>query len=207
MKNISLLPPEIKVRARTQQQQRYFLLGSGLVLILCLVIFGVLFTMTLHAESRLNTLQDQRTTIAGRAEGYKEYAQLQTRVQNIEGLAQRAVGKSPDWVLLMADVNRCLPPNVWMTGFSVSQSAELIKEKDKTANSPKGVIIQGWAADYSAVAQWLDGLYNVNSLSNVSCQYTKQQPNGNQTQVSFEITAAVRPETIPRATVTGGIGK
>ncbi|MEW6424250.1 MAG: hypothetical protein AB1523_05805 [Bacillota bacterium] len=135
MIKISLLPPEIEAQWRAQERRRRYLLGSALVLAVFLTVYGMLIALTVQTQAQARALQGQRLALEKRTALFQEYAQMRARLTETAGLLRQALGADPDWGRLLTDLNRHLPPNVWLTDFSAAIGSAA--QAGKTAPSPE----------------------------------------------------------------------
>lgn len=137
--NINLLPPEIKLQWELKQKQQKLVVVGSLTGIFLLIIFGFLLLATFQAKGNAAVLAKEKAALLKKFPALEQYAELQTQVNNEEGILKQAMGAPPDWVNILYDLGQCMPPDVWLTDFTASyqQGAEQPTEKSaaKTAES------------------------------------------------------------------------
>lgn len=181
MDNISLLPPEIRTRQEAHRKRRVYLLAGGAVLAVFLMVYGILFTVTMYARGEIKELAAKRTALEQQIAELDVYAAMQDRVVENEKLVQQAVGTVPEWETVLSGVGLCIPEGVWLTDFMVTY-----KSDDKAG----ALTLRGGAFNHVLVGEWLDRLREAPGLTNVRCRFSNEQSEG---AVSFEIEAVVLP--------------
>ena len=197
-KNISLLPPEIKVQRLMQRRRSLCLLGSSLAVMVLLCIYIVLTAVTMHVRAETRVLQEQRGALPGEALKYKQYADLQVKLKQTEKLAQQAWGTPPDYKVIMAGIGLYIPDGVWLTDFTASymtneKTAAQTAAKTAAVPASGNLVVQGWATSHREVASWLVDIRSVPGLTDIVCQYSSEEDLNGQPLVKFEINANVLP--------------
>ncbi|HBG22075.1 MAG TPA: hypothetical protein DDW83_02330, partial [Peptococcaceae bacterium] len=70
---ISLLPPETRFEQSSRRQLRLVLLGSGLMILVFLCIFGFMIYLTNQENLEISRLQEQKAEITNKAAAYQQY--------------------------------------------------------------------------------------------------------------------------------------
>ncbi len=201
MKNISLLPPEIKAEQRLRQQLRLTLLCSGVVVLVFLCIYGGLIFLTYQEKNEANGLQEQIAEIQKRAVPYQKYEVLKADVDTLEKINNAAVGGIPNWYYLFAEVGLEVPEGVWLTGCTASynkpekKQAQEGTENDQAESTPvtyQGELtIRGMALDHKDVAAFVKNLHAIQGIDNIRCQFSSEQEVEDQKAYEFEIKASL----------------
>ena len=201
MKNISLLPPEIKAEQRSRQQLRLALLCSGVVVLVFLCIYGGLIFLTYQEKMEASRLQEQITEVQKKAIPYQKYEVLKADVDTLEKINNAAVGGIPNWYYLFAEVGLEVPEGVWLTGCTASynkpekKQAQEGTENDQAESTPvtyQGELtIRGMALDHKDVAAFVKNLHAIQGLDNIRCQFSSEQELAGQKAYEFEIKASL----------------
>ena len=201
MKNISLLPPEIKAEQRLRQQLRLTLLCSGVVVLVFLCIYGGLIFLTYQEKNEANGLQEQIAEIQKRAVPYQKYEVLKADVDTLEKINNAAVGGIPNWYCLLAEVGSEVPEGVWLTECTASynkpekKQAQEGTENDQAESTPvtyQGELtIRGMALDHKDVAAFVKNLHAIQGIDNIRCQFSSEQEVEDQNAYEFEIKASL----------------
>ena len=219
---ISLLPPETRFEQSSRRQLRLLLLGSGLMILVFLCIYGLLIYLTSQENLEVSRLQEQKAEIANKAAAYQQYGDLKAEVDSLEKLNADAAGLTPDWYYILAEVGSNIPDGVWLTDYTsifvqeqVQQSArkrcrgehgkrsrgkryaeeEQQPEVSVAAPSLQGELtIQGKALSHKDVAILLENLHNVQGLDDIRCQFSTEEMLGERKIYGFEIKAALPVE-------------
>ncbi len=193
MTRISLLPPELKKQQRFSDAKGVYLkIAAGTVAVF-LLMFLLLAFLTMGANRELNTLRSQRETIDQQISQLREYEMMAATITEIDNIGKAAIGLVPNWRAVLHDVGNGVPADLWLTDFVGAQSGEI-----------REVTIRGSAASHRTVADWLNELYSVENLKDVSCQISTEVMVDNQPRVTFEIRAIVLPEEAESPLDRGG---
>ncbi len=220
MRSISLLPPEIKAQRQARVRRTNYVKRVGIVFLVLLMVYTGAGLATLHARSRVASLQDRRALLEKEIAGFREYVAMEDRISVLDKLIKQAVGGSPDWASLLADINRNMPPGVWLTDFSGSSGARSKKaEAGKVGQEPAArtaspqagsgqgpkpagaqgeLVIRGWTFDQPSLALWLEELRGVSGLSEVRLQFASRETVEGRSMIKFEIKAGVQAQPSPK---------
>jgi Tfp pilus assembly protein PilN len=195
MKDISLLPPDIKGQARARRRRIYFLTGCGLVLLALLLLYLSLLMATWHTHNQANSMKNQRMAVERRMGSYQEYVDMAERIENIDRLIDPITGSAPDWAGLLVNVNHSIPGDVWLTDLTAGSASNTAQEGGDSArgaaDSPNQLILRGYSYNYHSIAGWLEDIRQVPELSGVHCQFASEETVEGQPAISFEIRAGI----------------
>jgi Tfp pilus assembly protein PilN len=200
LKNISLLPPEIKTQQRAQQQLTMTIMASAVVLAVFLCIYIGLIIYTHLERNYVQELQAQRTNEEVQAARYKQYADMKTNLDNFNNLVQKADGDRPDYSNILSALGIKIPDGVWLTDFiatcttdSPGAAPATGSSSTVTANALTGVLtIRGSAFNHTEVANLLDNLKTVPGVTDILCQSSVlQESTDQQPTVQLEIKASL----------------
>ena len=182
MKNISLLPPEIKEQKKLRRKQQFYLVINAIFLIFFLFIYGSLLIMTAQERSLAARLEQQRQQLEDQAAGLEQYARMEAQAQEAEEILSRALGDVPDWRHILIDMSRSKPYDVWLSDLSADYQEE-----------GGQITMQGWALRHGALASWLGKVEDLEGLTNIRLQYSRKTMYEESTVVEFEIRGSVEP--------------
>jgi Tfp pilus assembly protein PilN len=202
---ISLLPPETRFEQSSRRQLRLLLLGSGLMILVFLCIYGLLIYLTSQENLEVSRLQEQKAEIANKAAAYQQYGDLKAEVDSLEKLNADAAGLTPDWYYILAEVGSHIPDGVWLTDYTSIFVQEQVQKSDESAaeGNTEGaaatalqgeLTIQGKALSHKDVAILLENLHAVQGLDDIRCQFSTEEMLGERKIYGFEIKAALPVE-------------
>lgn len=169
------------------------------------IIYSAACLATWHARSWAAGLKSQRTHLAEKMSGFREYAAMQDHIYLLDSIIKKATGDSPDWASIISSINRNIPPGVWLTDFSGNSgvvSKKEDKEKSKTAPAAKSpdakgeVVIRGNALNEQSLGAWLEELGKA-GLPNVRLQYADRTAGEEKALIDFEIKTGIKSQTSP----------
>lgn len=163
-------------------------------------IYAGLWTATLHYRNEARSLQSQRLPLEAQMSNYQEYVKMEEHLAALDKLVKQAVGNNPDWTLLILQMNRNIPANLWLTEVTITSNKEGSNPPAPATKSQGEVTIRGWTFDYSSLAGWLEELRQVPTLTDIKCQYASTESLNSKTIVKFEIKSDIQP---PKATGGG----
>lgn len=221
MKNISLLPPEIRARQEAHRKSRALFLGGTVVSALFLVVYLVLFAVTWQAQVQLRLLLSEREALEHSLPAYQQYISLQQQVEQTDKLLKKAMGTPPDWAAILSGFGLHLPEGVWLTDLTLvyepgdemaqaSPGSPLPVELPPAPPAPPApgpeteesgvnlgagseLTMRGAAKSHALVAEWLDGVRQVPGLAGVFCQFVGAEGEAEDKIIYFEIKAMLQP--------------
>lgn len=194
MKNISLLPPEIRQEKKKRQNYRYYILSGLAVAGIFMFILGTLLTMTASVHSHINSLETQRRAVERQMSELEQYAEMQERAQEAENILRRAMGDIPDWDRLLKEMSISIPGDIWLSDLNAA-----------FAEGSGEIIIRGWTYRHDAVTVWLQKIENIEGLNDVNCRYSEESTLDGKPVVQFEIRGILEPgEPFERMLEGGG---
>jgi len=228
LKNISLLPPEIRARQEARRKSRVLLLGSTAVLALFLVVYGSLFAIAWQAQAELRGLRTEREALQRELPAYQQYISIQQQVEHTDKLLKDAMGRSPDWASILTGLGLHIPEGVWLTDLALAYKAgEEVPEVSPGGSLPSNLppalrpeveeprvklgvgselTVRGAAKSHALVAEWLNGIRQVPGLSDVFCQFASAEGDSEKTTIRFEIKAVLQPGAPYQPPVEGVTG-
>lgn len=189
MKNISLLPPEIRAQEVAQEKGQTYMAYSIIVLLVFIALYLILAVTTWVFHFRANAIADERAAVEQESAKYQIYEDLWNEIQDTANLVQQATGTPVDWSENIININRYIPANVWLTQMTCSQTE---------------IDLQGTAFDSASVAKWIEALKSVPGIAGVNCQFVKDLDNVN-TGTTYEIKAGFSQGAAPQLKTEGGV--
>lgn len=180
MKNISILPPEVKKRFKQRKRNRILVLGSVLVLVAFVIFYSLLYLATQIPKMELRALENQRARVEEQVDRLQEYKEMQERAEAAEDLLREAMGTVPDWNLLLKDFGIRIPHGVWLTEVNVSYQGERGE-----------MTLRGWAQSHSLAGQWLEKLQEAPRLEEVHLSFSAEGDYLGKPHVQFEINGEI----------------
>ncbi len=182
MKNISLLPSEIKKQKETRQKQRIAVIAGIGVLGILLLVFGALYTVVSLERAQVAEQEERVENLERRIEELDKYAQMKEEVEEVKDHLREAMGNVPPWDHFLAEVSGSMPGNVWMGNLNAD-----FDEEGGTIN------ISGTTHSHEDLSAWLQKLYHLERLENVRCRYSEKTEGETVTEVRFDIEANLKP--------------
>lgn len=189
MKNISLLPPEIRAQEIAREKGASYLAYSFLVLIVFIVVYLILAVATFAVHMQAKSITNDRVAVQKECAEYQVYENLINEIQKANELHQKAIGVPMDWSQNLQDINRYIPANVWLTELNISRA---------------NMVVRGQALDPTSVARWVETIQSVPGIADVRCQFARDLENTGVYNSSFEIQSGVSPGAAPQIKTEGG---
>lgn len=186
MRNISLLPLEIRQYRKSAQRWNVVIAVVGLVVAASILVYAAMTAFMLMPGGELNAVRQERADIQSKITELKPYEDMINNAKAIEGLVSDAMGVNPEWGSLFTSIYNKMPDNVWLTDYTVNFQGQT-GEYD----------MKGSAKSHDAVAEWLKDLQNMDGISDVQCQFaSKSDTSDGSSSVQFEIKAKILPGAI-----------
>ncbi len=191
MKNISLLPPEIRAQEVAQEKGETYMAYSIIVLLVFIALYLILAVTTWVFHIRANSIADERSALEREAAQYQVYEDLINEIKSTSSLASQACGTPVDWSESILNINRYIPANVWLTEMTCSQTE---------------VAFKGTAFDSASVARWVETLKIVPGVTGVNCQFVKDlNDEAVNLGTTYEIKTGFSPGAAPQLKTEGGV--
>ncbi len=183
--NISLLPPEIRNRQRARRRTDYYLLAVSVVMLFFLGVYLVFLGITFQVRAEVNALRKERAALQEEIAAYQEYATLEEQAKEASRMLGDAMGTTPDWASLLADLSLHLPEGVWLESLSASY------QNTGGASKQGGgeLTFRGWVISRAVVDGRLDEFGAVPGLAEARCRLTTVES----TRLGLEFTARILP--------------
>lgn len=213
MKNISLLPPEIRARQQARRKSGSYIVAGGAAMMVFLAVYGILMVVNWQAQNELRELRQHRAVLEQMLPAYQQFVNIQKQVETTDRLLKEALETPPDWLSILTGAGLHMPNGVWLTDLTVTyKPGELQQtspvapwyselppalrpqqeepEPELTAGSE--LTMRGAAVSHAEVARWLEDVRSIPELGGVFCQFAGTEGTG-QAAVRFEIKATVWP--------------
>jgi len=184
LKNISLLPSEIKKQKESRQKQRIAVIAGIGVLGVLLLAFGGLYTAASVERAQVAEQEERIENLEERIGELEKYAQMKEEVEEMKDHLREAMGNAPPWDIFLAELSGSIPGNVWMGNLSADFEEE---EEGGTVN------ISGITHSHEDLSSWLQKLYRLDYLDNIRCRYSEKTEGDFVTEVHFNIQANLKP--------------
>jgi len=177
---VSLLPPEIKTKKKTQDRQRKLIIAFFL-LILVLILINVYYLVSIVLDRQeLRTLQDEREMIERQSAALEEYEILFQKLIAREKLIVDAMGTTPLWGELLSNASRSLTVGTWLSDLNLSYS-----------DNSGSLSMSGWAYDYTGVADMLDRLFKDDQFEQIKSRVSAETDYRGYEVVRFQVDGVI----------------
>lgn len=182
MKNISILPIEVKNRQKSKNQM--MILGACAIFFFSLLLALYLGLMVVNhaARGQLDAVNRQRDEVQGQMGKLNDYVQISSTIKSSRDVVARAMGTVPEWDALLARVSGSMPNGVWLSDFSAQY-------KDNAGQ----LKLKGWAHSNGLVADWLKTMNGIKSLKDVRNPVLSEVEVDGSKVIQFEIEATLLP--------------
>jgi Tfp pilus assembly protein PilN len=189
---VNLMPPEIAEAERLRRAQAALV---GAVVVSALLVGGLYY----HAKQGISSAQNSLTTAQGQHTSLQtKYASLNyvqapfTQVQDKQELLQQAMGDQIDWSFILNDLTTRVPNNVWLDGFTASEtsvpSGTPLPAPIGADGSTTGVgtiTVSGTAFQHNDVANWLVSMATIKGFADPSFQSSAKSVIGTRPVIDF----------------------
>jgi Tfp pilus assembly protein PilN len=180
MKNISLLPAQVRNYQKTSMQRNTLIIVALAGVLVFVILYLILSISLIKPQENLKAIAQNKSGTEFRISELKQYEDELNRANEKGALVVKAMDANPDWAKLFNGLFNQLPANVWMTSINTEY-------KDGS-----GVLtIVGKATNYSGLSDWLLKLQGANGVQNAKCTYTSTDATNGSSTVNFEISATI----------------
>jgi len=177
---VSLLPPEIKTKKKTQDRQRKLIIAFFLLMLVLILINGYYLVSIVLERQELRTLQGEREIIERQAAALEEYEILYQKLIAKENLIVDAMGSMPLWGELLSNASRSLTVGTWLSDLNLSYS-----------DNSGSLSMSGWAYDYNGVADMLDRLIADDQFEQIKCRVSAETDYRGYEAVQFQVDGVI----------------
>lgn len=193
MRNISLLPLEIRQYRRSSQKLNSFNFVVCVIACVIILVYLAITIFMLLPATELNSLKQERADVQSGITRLQPYEDMLNEANAIKALVKQAMGTNPEWSTFYSKLYNDMPDNVWLTDFTSTYGGQTGEYS-----------LKGWAKSHDDVAEWLKELQTSKEIENVLCQYTVKNNTDNSGNVQFEIKAKVLPGKAYEPLAEGG---
>lgn len=193
MKNISLLPADLKSYKASAKKINKIAILIPVVILAYVVVYAALSTALLIPGRELDITRRGRIEVQQKISELYPYEVMDNKTTAIAGLISEAMRNNPEWDSLLTGIFNSAPEGVKLNDFSVSY-----------ADNKGEMTIKGWADSHGSVADWLTELKAADGLSDVQCQSSSQNIGENGYSILFEVKAALAQGKSYKAPFEGG---
>jgi len=194
LKNISLLPAELRNYQRSAKKINRYSVVMAFFILGFVLIYAVLSLAANVPQQGLNNVRQQRKSVQQKINELQAYEEMLNTSENARILVSEAMGKNPEWDTLFVGIFNSIPQGAWLSDFT-STFSEATGE----------LSIRGWAESHATVADWLAVLKTLEGLGSVQCQFIEKNGTDSGNEVQFEIKAVLNQRQDVEMPVEGGI--
>lgn len=180
MKNISLLPAELRnYQTSAKKMSKYAVVVAFLILGFVL-IYAVLSLTAMLPDQESNSIRQQRQDMQKKIAELQLCEDMLNTSKAAEKLVSEAMGTNPQWDMLFVKIFNSIPEDTWLSDFTSTFSGNTGE-----------LSLKGLAKSHTNVADWLASLKTMEDLSNIQCQFITKTGTDNGENVQFEIKAVL----------------
>lgn len=163
---INLLPPEIGERRRFRRIQ--YGLGAGVLAAVGVVAAGFVLASgaASSAQSRLDAANAESTQLQAEQAKYASVTAVYEQAAAAQAMLTEAMGQEVRYSRLLSDLSLTVPPNVWLTQLTYSQTAPAQPAVGVAQPALGSMTVTGKALAHDDVAVWLESLAGQKTLQN-----------------------------------------
>lgn len=176
MYSVSLLPYEYRMMHQKARKKDISLLLAILVMgILAAVYFILTFSAYAKAQT-LKELEAQNADVEMQSAKLEGLLELNAEVTGLLTQTSAAIGSIPEWNKLIKTL-----------GNSVPETVNIININAKYTTDSKQCILNGKAADYKSVAEWISSLEKLDEIGEVRCKTSANEGKSVLFEISIEL--------------------
>ncbi len=180
MYNVSLLPYEYKLLNQQARKKDYTLLIAIALMCCLLLTYFILGVISARKDSALEDAKAINSDIEEQIASLVSIEELNNEMRKLNDKAENAVGTTPIWADIIADIGNTVKPNTSITDIKMSYN-------DKSGEG----VINGTAYDISSLTKWLDELEDVSGIDDA--QFSISSTSGSNQLIRFELNFTVLP--------------
>lgn len=168
---IDFLPPEIRQKKVARRAQRGLIMLAVAVLVLCIVAYVGVTTLTVAAQMRLTAEQERTQELLREQQEYSSVRLLQQSVLAAKDARIVASGSELMWKPIMDAVDGTLPSNLGLMEVTIDSYSvgEAPPSSDGMLGPQQATIEMKVLFDrVSTVADWIDALKTLPQVSNLT---------------------------------------
>ena len=180
MYNVSLLPYEYKLLNQQARKKDYTLLIAIALMCCLLLTYFIISVISARKDSALEDAKAINSDIEEQIASLVSIEELNNEMRKLNDKAENAVGTTPIWADIIADIGNTVKPNTSITDIKMSYN-------DKSGEG----VINGTAYDISSLTKWLDELEDVSGIDDA--QFSISSTSGSNQLIRFELNFTVLP--------------
>jgi Tfp pilus assembly protein PilN len=198
---INLIPPEILQRRRDEGRWRWVWIGGGVLAIVLVLFWGVMFLTVASSSTDVASIQQQATGLQAQTSRFQLFQAQQNDLAARQAAVAAATQGRIDWATLLDDVGLVLPTDIYLTSFTgtdagagansaVTLAGKAIPDEDGTTDG-----------GYKPVAKMLVRLADLSQLDSVWLTNMAVDPAvvGQGTTISWAANARITPSATSTA--------
>jgi len=161
MYKINLLPLELRGYFNVKQNKRFYIIISGIALILFLVLCCTFAYRFILMQNELTLLNKQLLKIEPRVKEINLLKQEQKKIVKSTIVLENLLHEQRTWSYMLKDIKNILPVDIWLTGISIHHDAKTLNPQPMTENElvdPNALTIEGKAFNISSVGIFANSL-------------------------------------------------
>lgn len=203
---VNLLPPEIGEEARFRRVQ----LGLALVVVAAVAGSYLLYQQgggaVTDAQTQLASSQAKSAALTRQLNGLQYVTVAATQKDAAEATLTQALATEIHWSSYLADLSALVPPTVWMTQATFTESVlPGSAAVPPTAGTVGAVTFTGIAIGHQRVADWLDAQTRETGFANPSFSLSAEQLIGATKVAQFNSTVAVTTDGLTKRCAQPGV--
>ncbi len=195
MTNISLLPPEIKIKEKNAKIKFIVIIVVTIFVLLFLTVFTSTRLAIINNNKELIKRQEKIAEIKKEIDKMSVYTELQKRLDNIDKLYEAAMDNNPNWNLIFKNINKKVPPDLVFL--------EILAD-NKSENSAGELIIRGYTSKPLSLTNFIDELEKMNEIKKVKISYFKRDEYGTKVMFSYNLICSINPFEYKLQLMEGG---
>ena len=164
-----------------QARKKDYTLLIAIALMCCLLLtYFILSVISARKDSALEDAKAINSDIEEQIASLVSIEELNNEMRKLNDKAENAVGTTPIWADIIADIGNTVKPNTSITDIKMSYN-------DKSGEG----VINGTAYDISSLTKWLDELEDVSGIDDA--QFSISSTSGSNQLIRFELNFTVLP--------------
>ncbi len=176
MKQISLLPPEIKEERLAKHRQSKLLLMLLIILIILVAANAFLLADSFIVRSNLDSMISDRDLVERQVTELEEYERLYRELNKVEQLFSAVIGSEPLWGALLNSIGQNIPLGTQLADLRASY-----------ADQSGSLSMTGTTASHDSLAVLLEQLDKMEELDQVQCRVSSETTLNDRASVQFQI--------------------
>lgn len=203
---VNLLPPEIQEDARFRRVQ----LGLALVVVAAVAGSYLLYqqggSAVTSAQSQLASSQAKSAALTRQLNGLQYVTVAATQKDAAEATLTQALATEVHWSSYMADLSTLVPPTVWMTQISFTESVLPGTQATPPSSGVVGqVSFTGNALGHQRLADWLDAQTHEPGFANPAFSLSTEQLIGSTKVAQFNSNVAITSDGLTKRCAQAGV--